>query len=374
MNSVYGLAPGDYILSASVRSAITPIERLVDRTGYATTYYPSTSDPTSAQRLAVSAGETLSNIVISLEPAVLARVSGISLDPQNQPSKAGGVMIMPASGINNVQVMSGMIGPNGAFTIEGVPPGQYVLRANPAGGIGGPDGFAAAGTATITVSGADLTNVVVAPVVPMVVRGRLTGDAALLARLNRRSIRVGASPIGLPMFMGPLPPPVSIADDMSFELKVAPGEVILRPTGADILVRAIRSGGADVSHGFTIAAGQSIYDVEVEVASSTSRFGVTVTNTRGEAVASRDVVIFSQDEREWGVQLAGHGAVGRTNDQGFYQSPVLLPGAYYVATPDFYENGQINDPEYLAALSRGAQRVTLRDGDVASVQLRAAER
>jgi hypothetical protein len=52
----------------------------------------------------------------------------------------------------------------------------------------------------------------------------------------------------------------------------------------------------------------------------------------------------------------------------------LLPGAYYVVTSDALEPGDSNDPEILASLRARAQRVTLGEGETATVQLRSSER
>ena len=109
---------------------------------------------------------------------------------------------------------------------------------------------------------------------------------------------------------------------------------------------------------------------------STSKLVITATNGRGEPAPDHDVVIFSQDENEWGAPVPGHGATGRTSDKGTWETQPLLPGAYYVTLADDIqlELGDSNDPEILASLRTRAQRVTLGDGETATVQLRANER
>jgi hypothetical protein len=48
---IYGLAPGEYYVSANLRAMnINPMEVSADRAGYAPTYYPSTTDVAAAQR------------------------------------------------------------------------------------------------------------------------------------------------------------------------------------------------------------------------------------------------------------------------------------------------------------------------------------
>ena len=174
---------------------------------------------------------------------------------------------------------------------------------------------------------------------------------------------------------GPTAPPQPLHDDLSFELSVYPGEYAIRPMAlADMVVRSVRLDGRDVTKGFRVDAGSALNDIEVEVTASTARLVVTAANARNEAVASRDVVVFPQDETQWGLQMPGHGSTGRTDDQGRYQTPPLLPGAYYVALSDAVEAGQASDPEFLESLRTKAQRITVGDNATANVQLRVSER
>ena len=372
---IYGLAPGDYYVSANPRGGSNPFETTADRSGYAPTYYPSSADVASAQRVTVRAGDTVSNIVVTLAPTRMARVSGTVFDGQGQPAKGGAVMPMPSGGMT-MPMSPGMVRPDGTFTINNLAPGEYVLRSVPTGGVTGPAAFASIAMATISVNGSDLSNVVLQPQTPIVIKGRLTGAATTLAKVKPASTRLMAAPYGPPMMMvGPTGPPQPLHDDLSFELTVYPGEYTIRPmTLPDMVVRAVHLDGRDVTKSFHVDAGTALNDVEVEVTSSTARLVVTAANARNEGVGSRDVVIFPQDETQWGLQIAGHGSTGRTDDQGRYQTPPLLPGAYYVALPEVMEAGQASDPEFLESLRTKAQRITVGDGATANVQLRVSDR
>ena len=113
---LFALAPGDYYVSATLRSANT-FERTDDRSGYAPTYYPSTADTASAQRLTVGVGQTLSEISISLLPIRTARVSGTAVDSQGRPM-TGLVMAVPRLGFfgGPFGLSPGQIRPDGSFT------------------------------------------------------------------------------------------------------------------------------------------------------------------------------------------------------------------------------------------------------------------
>lgn len=375
---IYGLPPGEYYVSASLRSMnINPMEVSTDRSGYAPTYYPSTPDVAAAQRVTVRAGDTVSNIVVTLSPTRMARVTGLVLDGQGQPLKSGAVMAMTAvAGLMSAPLSPGIIRPDGTFVINGLAPGEYILRSIQNGVNIGPGSAPLMAVASVSVNGADLSNIVLQPLTPLVLHGRLSGDAATLAQVKPATTRFMAAPFGVTIMpLGPPTPPQVVRDDLSFDLTVYPGEYVIRPVQLQgMVIRTVRLNGRDVTRGFQVGDGSSTGDLEVEVTSSTAQLTVAATNTRNEAVSNRDVLVFPQDETQWGTQMPGHGSTGRTNEQSQYQTPQLLPGAYYVALVDGVENGQSSDPEFLASLRTNAQRITLGTGESANLQFRVTDR
>ncbi len=348
--------------------------------GYGQTYYPSAADPASAQRVTVRSGETLSNIVVALTPTRVARVSGTVIGADGRPANGGNVMMSLRSGAGfGFGGANGFIRPDGSFTISNVAPGEYIVRAmlapfngGPIGG--GPNAPPPVVTASVTVDGTDLANVILQPQAPSQITGRLTGDPAALAQIQPRATRIMAAPVGITFMPGPTPPPQSLRDDLSFELSAPAGQVAIRIMGlTGVAIDAVRLNGQDVSKGFDVEPGVVITDVEVEVTNALAKLVVTAANTRGEAVADRDVIVFPQDESKWGLQIP-HSSSGRTDEQGRYESPQLLAGAYYVATTDPPEPGQASDPEFLESLRVRAQRITLTAGETATVQLRVTDR
>jgi hypothetical protein len=83
--------------------------------------------------------------------------------------------------------------------------------------------------------------------------------------------------------------------------------------------------GRDVTRGFDIEPGNPITDLEVEVTASTARLEVAVSNARGEARSDQDVVVFPQDESEWGTQMPGHASAGRTDETDNTSRPRCCP-------------------------------------------------
>ena len=374
---IYGLSGGDYYVAATPRAQTGPLDVSTDRTGYGLTYYPGTPDLSAAQRVHVSSGDTVTNIVVALTVTRTARISGTVLDGDGRPARGGNVMVASRNGGPGLPTANAFVRQDGSFSVTGVAPGDYTLRGfitNQQPGV--IQRAAAFSTANVTVNGTDLTDVILQPQSPITISGRLTGEASTLAQIKPSTARLGLVPAGGPMMMpGPMPPPPALRDDLSFELIAYPGTFALRALSLPgVLVRSVRLNGRDVTRGFDIEPGKPITDLEVEVTASTARLEVAVSNARGEARSDQDIVVFPQDESEWGTQMPGHASAGRTDENGQYKSSALLPGAYYVVTSDALEPGDSNDPEILASLRARAQRVTLGEGETATVQLRSSER
>jgi hypothetical protein len=372
---IYGLQPGNYFLAASPRGSLNPFDTPVDRVGYGQAWYPSATDVGNAQRIAVRAGDTVSGVVIALTPARTARVTGTVLGADGKPARGGVVLLTTGTGMTGLGG-NAQVRPDGTFTFNNIAPGQYSLRAPPTGPPT-PGQAMAFPAADIVVNGTDVDGVVLQPQTPGVVSGRLVGDPATLAGIDPSQVRVMMGSFGTQLFAGPPPQPQALGPDLTFSLQMAPGTGMIRLFGASgLLARSVRVDGRDASRGLEVAAGASLANVEVEVTKSTAKLVVTVMNARGAGAPEHDVVIFPQDENAWGLYLPGHGATGRTNEDGTFEASSLLPGAYYVALGDDIQIdiGDSNDPEILAQLRSRAQRVTIGEGETATVQLRTNER
>lgn len=375
---VYGLAPGEYYLSVQPRAAMGgPFDTSNDRSGYGQTWYPSASDMTLAQRITVRPGDTVANIVVTMMPTRTARVSGTVFGADGRPARSGAVMVMPRDGVG-MSNLTAMIRPDGTFSASGIAPGDYTFRANVGmptspGPILQPPTMA---VADVSVNGVDVTDVVLQPQVPVTVTGRLVGDPTTLSRLDPSRVRLNLVPLAPVMFGGPATAPQPAAADFTFQATTFPGVVAVRqlamPTG--FIISAVRLDGREVTRSFEVSAGAPPGALEVEVTASTAKLAVTVANARSEPQTDRQVMVFPEDEATWGAQLPGHGASGRTNDEGRYETPVLLPGSYYVTLADDLQPGDNNDPEVLAALRSRAQRVIVHEGDTTAVGLQVSDR
>src|SRR5262249_16495403 len=123
---LYAIPPGQYYLQATLRPMGMPGDT-DDRSGYAPTYFPGTSNMAEAQRVTVRLGQMMSDMNRTLLPTRTARVTGTAVDSRGRPL-GGGVMAFPKADTFMMFGPPTMIKPDGSFTLGGLTPGDYVLQ------------------------------------------------------------------------------------------------------------------------------------------------------------------------------------------------------------------------------------------------------
>jgi hypothetical protein len=137
---LFGLPPGEYYVSATMRSMETMMMDMMgggggptgssNNSGYAATYYPGTPNPAEAQRISLAVGQELSSIDIQMQPVRLARITGTAVSSAGKPISGGMVMLLPAAK-DTLQFMPGgttQTDKDGNFTLSGVAPGDYSIQ------------------------------------------------------------------------------------------------------------------------------------------------------------------------------------------------------------------------------------------------------
>ena len=357
---IFGLAPGQYFVSATLRSLMGGESD--DRSGYAPTYYPGTGNAAEAQRITVAAGQTVNGMNLTLLPVRTSRISGRAVDADGKPLVGGMVMAMERTGMFAMSMRSpAPVRADGAFVVSGITPGQYILR------LGG-SAFNDTATAAVTVTDGDVTDVQLVAAKPSTVSGRIL-------------IERGATPprtSALQLFASSVEPMMGggqarVNDDFTFELKTAPGRYNIRPLGPPDgwYLHAVRLNGIDVTDsGIEVPANRSVSGVEVERTAKPSGATGTIADENGQPIRDVWVVIFAQDSQRWTSQTR-YIAAGRPNANNTYNLNVPA-GDYFVAAVADLEPGEWNDPDVLTPLRERATRVTIADGERKTVDLKLA--
>jgi hypothetical protein len=371
---LFGIPPGQYYISATWRNTNggNPNGSTSDRTGYAPTYFPGTTNASDAQRITLAAGQELDDLVMILKPIKAARVTGTATGSDGKPLTPAIIMVTQSNGFGFSVPSVAPVRPDGTFTISGLAPDEYTLRAQRMGGAPG-EGPETAMT-TLTVTGEDIRDVHLVAAKPSTLTGRIIVDPAAPQSLPP-GLTISAVPatiIGIP---APPPPPARVSDDYSFEMKATPGRMRITlggfnapPTGWS--VRSVRLNGVDVTDtGIEFKPNEDISGVDVELTNRLTSLSGLVTNGRSEPSKDYTAIVFAQDRDKWTGNSRYQGT-GRPDQDGRFKISGLPPGDYYIVAVDRIESGESSDPDFLESLRSRATSLSLSEGETKTVDLR----
>ena len=371
---LFGIPPGQYYLSATWRNTngFNPNGSPSERTAYAPIYYPGTITANEAQRLTISAGQQIDDLVMVLKPIKASRISGTAIGSDGKPLTPAMIMVMQSNVGFGSMSSNAQVRPDGTFTVGGLAPGTYTVRAQRMGPM--VDGQEAA-TATVTVTGDDITDLHLVAAKPTMLTGRVIVDSTAASSLPRQ-LMIRAFPANF-AGMGPPPAPARVSDDLTFEIKSTPGVVRLSlmansfgqpPDGWSI--RFVRLNGVDVTDaGIEFKPNEDITGVEVELTNKVTTISGTVKTSRGELSKEYTAIVFAQDKEKW-TGNTRYQSAGRPDQDGRFKITGLPPGEYYVVAVDRLESDQSRDPEFLERARSRAVSLSLREGETRNVELR----
>jgi hypothetical protein len=403
---IYGLAPGEYYVSATLRNMNMMVMDLMgggaggpsgsnQTSGYAATYYPSTPSPGDAQRITLAVGQELSSVDIQLQPVKLARITGNAIGSDGKPMAGAMVMLMPATRDAMMFMPGGTsrTDKDGAFTLSGVTPGEYSLQVQSMAGMiqaAGAnmsftfrtDGSAPAtpeqerefAIATVNVAGEDITGMIVVGTRGAKVAGTISFGAAAKPE-GLTGMRVTAPPADvdsnpMPMFGGS-----NIKDTGAFEIEGLIGQRVFRvgnlPKGW--VLKQVRLNGEDVTdRGVEFKPGEDVSGLEIELTNRTTAIDGAVTDDRGQPLKDFTVIVFAEDKSKWTMPMTRWTASSRPDQDGRFKFANLPPGAYYAIAVEYVAQGEWSDPEWLARASRKATRFMLDEGTTRTLELKLA--
>jgi hypothetical protein len=295
-----------------------------------------------------------------LLPVRAVRVSGTVSDSAGRPLQGAFVSADVRMGTGAMNSRGGgTVASDGAFSIPGLAPGDYVLRVST--NIRAGDGEGA--VIPLTVGTGDMADVHIVTSKPSTISGRALVDRAELGTLKGSTFRLmtpAATPDQAAMTGGPTGTPVN--DDFTFALSVRPGRVFIRSNTVGWFLRAVRVNGVDVmDSGFEIRPNEPLTGVEVELTNRQPELTGTVKTAEGVLTRNAFVVVFPQDRRHWGY-LSRYVRMSRPNPDNQYRV-LVPPGEYLAIAVDFVEQGEWSEPEFLERVRGRAVPFSLAEGD-----------
>jgi hypothetical protein len=370
---LYGLPPGTYYVSARAEDMSRFGAAVTDASvsGFAPTFHASTPVSADAQPIEVVAG---SEVVadVTLVAARLTSVSGFVVDAAGARATGGFIMTMQGGrsrGMGFGGGGGGQIKPDGTFTLSGLAPGEYVLRAQPSFSASGMFEDAGArrservASASVTVSGEPITGLRLAVVDPIRIPVNAIFEDASAPRPERVFVSAGSR-------NGMGGGTAAIRDDGRLSLEVVPGTYqLMASVNTPWHVKRLVYGGREIDGDeveLTAEPGGRI-DVVFTTRSATVDGGVA--DSSGKPVTEYTVVIFPQDP-----DVARRGSyrrmrMARPDQQGRFRAEHLPPGDYLAtAVVDLDLEGGF-DPEVLDGLRPAAKPFRLREGDTTTLSL-----
>jgi len=365
---VFGVAPGDYYVNATLRNGGPFASSSDDRIGYAPTYYPGTPVSAEAQRINVGLGQEVPGIVITLVPARTMTISGLARGADGRPLANVPIMVIQRSddGAPTFGFVSGsQTRADGTFTVGNVSPGNYTLQAR---SLTNPNESA---TVDVVAGGGDITGLILTVTRGATARGRIRFERGSASQdLRPGDVRIFPATVDFaPLINGG---PGVVNDDWTFEVTGVSGRRFLRfnvpPAWA---VKSITVDGTEVIDTPIEFKGDDVDGIDVVLTQRVTEVSGSVNDDRGAKVTDATIVLFADDRDKWTPQTRFIRSV-RPDQQGRFKVRGLPPGRYIAVALDYIEPGEETNPETLEQLRSRGTSLTLREGELRAMDLRVA--
>ena len=354
---IYGLAPGDYYVSA----LFSPSGESAGRTDYLPTYYPGTAAAAEARRVTLRLGEEAQNVNLNLVTARYAVVSGTVLNSLNAPVKAS--LQLSTADPSALAVGPGTAAADGTFAFRHVPPGEYRLRVHGAQSSSGVPEFA---SMPVVVGGDDVAGIVLITSPGATASGRVVFEDG--AKPDTRLFVRSAATVPGATFSNTS---VGVNPDLSFSVSGLTERQTFRlgavPDGW--FLKSVVHEGRDITDaGYDFKPGERVTGIHILLTRRATRLTGTVQNDRNEPIGDYTVVAFSTDRAKWGY-LTRFVRSARPNQDATFTMRALPPDDYLVVALEYVESGQELDPEQLRAWEPLATKVSLSEGGTQTLAL-----
>ena len=374
---IFGVPAGEYAVAALI-SDVLNIPSLILPSGYGTTYFPGRDRPADAQFVQIAAGGEIDDVNIVLVRGTGATIRGTVRGSDGKPLAARILVgTSQRSGGTGSDPKLIAADANGRFETPRLPPGEYVLQAI-AGRTdvnAGREGEFA--SAFVTLNAVDVVDVAMQTTIGARVSGRITFEGDDAASYDEVWLKTVPSDFDVAPVMGPTARAHAAADGtFAMQGLHGPRRLCLMRAPKGWTLKTIRVNGREITdEPLPFDSDDSIEDVEVVLTKRAASVTGTVTGESSRRVDDYTAIVFAANADRWyqGTRFINF---SRPGPDGTFAVTDLPPGEYYVVAVDWLRGlapggaGDVLNPSFLESLVPRASRITLSDGQMASVTLR----
>lgn len=370
---LFGLRPGKYVISATYQSRDTAPERTVGTAqmiqaaeeGYATTYYPSNTNPESATQLEITPGAQISGINITLVRVRTVRIKGHVNGGAGEGRRNIMVMLLPRdnSGFGMPRAAARTIDGQGNFQLRSVAPGSYILRANYL-----EENKQYSARLPLEVGNSNIEGIELELQPPADFEGRVVVEEN--GDLKGASLQVFLqSRMNSPMMGGGGAGPVK--NDQTFKLTNLSRDaydinVFGLPDG--FYLKAIRLGQQDVTEsGVDFTQGVSAEQLTVVINPNGGQIDGAVQNAKGDPAVGATVTLIPDAEHR---SISWLNKTANTDQNGHFTIKGVRPGEYKAYAWEDIEQGAHQDPDFMKPHESAGEAVSVKESSHETVQLK----
>ena len=333
-----------------------------EQVGYAPTFYPGVPSVNDARSVSVGLSVEVASIDFSVLLVRTSRVAGHVVNPDGTPTTAGNVILMPEGGARTGRngTFASRIEWDGEFSMAGVSPGRYLLRARSDDTV--EPQFA---LQPLTVSESDLPDLTVILAAAASISGNVVFQNSQGQQVpDPATVRV-AAPLVDQIDIGPNPT-ARVEQAGSFKLGgIQAGTHLLRTQGSPRgwMLKSVTSNGRDIiDTPIELRSGQNLTGVTLVFTDRLSEVNGSITDDHNNPITDYTLLAFPQDERFWNAQ-SRYIMTTRPDQNGKYQLRGLPAADYFLVAVDPAQQGEWFEPSYLTAHRDGATRFSISEGD-----------
>jgi hypothetical protein len=275
--------------------------------------------------------------------------------------------VAPGHALVAANQLTGKTDGNGAFTIKGIPTGDYFLEVR---GTGATPELA---SYQVGVSGQDVRDLLLTTTPAGNLSGRLVleDSSGVLPSggFYLQAVPLGAGALGARGLGRQSPTVPNTAGGLAIGGLL--GRHLLRFSSAPDRwwLKSVTLDGKDVTDtGIDVPGGQTVSGIEVVATQRMGSLTGVVVGANGTRVSDSSVVAFAADEAKWGPRTR-FVVSGTSREDGTFSLHGLPQGEYVVVAVAPLEAGEEMDPVRLARWRSTGQRTTLADGESRSIAL-----